>query len=876
VQKGAKFGRYELIAALGKGGMGEVYLARDSTVGRDVAIKVLPRELVADENRLSRLRREARLLASLNHPNIAMLYGFEEDHGVPFLVIEFVAGETLADRLRRGPMSLRAAMDMALQIAAALTAAHERRVVHRDLKPSNVMLTSEDRVKLLDFGVARREPAADTGADTSTDTSAERFHTGEGQLVGTLAYMSPEQLRGLPVDQRCDIWAFGCLLYEAITARHPFMGSTSTDVVAAILEREPDWRLLEHCPVRFVDIVKRCLRKDRDQRVHHIADPRIEIEEILAGDSEPVWNGRRSRWKPLIAVLGGLLLVAMGVIMRGHFGSSETVEPVRRLAVELDGTLAFGIDYPASVAISADGSRIAFVAESAGERLIHVRALDGSMPHPLPGTRGAQKPFFSPDGRSLGFFADGKLKRISVRGGAPLPLCDAPRGMGGVWSPEGWIVFAPSNSSGLKRVSENGGDAEPFTAVRLDAGEQAHYSPVLLPDQNSVLFTVWTGGRNMDSRIAIQASDQTNHRIVLDGGSHGYFLSPHWLIYGRGSELLAAEFDAVTGTTRGTPFTVQDGVQDTPAVGESVFALSDEGTLVYAPAGTSRYGGRIVWLDRTGHSLGNVEAGGAYYRPRLSPDGAHMLFHFADADFNIWIKDLARGSLSKLTKTPGWDGFGVWSPDGQRIAFSSARDGSRTLFIQAADGNGTARRLLPSGNPRWPTSWTAHADRLVFHEEDPQTGLDVWLLDLRDGSARPFLRTAANESWARFSPDGQWIAYDSDESGSFEVYVRSVEKTDQVLQVSAGGGLGAIWSPMGNEIYYNRATQLMVVPIRAGRSLDAGRPEVLFTAGTQEVNDVSADGGRFLAADAPTDIAIGRLHLVLGWRQHVARLSEMR
>jgi eukaryotic-like serine/threonine-protein kinase len=871
VQIGTRLGRYEIVGPLGKGGMGEVYLARDTSVGRDVAIKLLPDELLADGSRLRRLRREARVLASLNHPNIAGLYALEEEHSVPFLVLELVAGETLASRLSRGPMPLREALQVAVEIADALATVHGCGIVHRDLKPSNVMLTTKGRAKLLDFGIARRD-----SIDTDASTGSRDAETTSGHFVGTPAYMSPEQITGSPAGEQSDIWAFGCVLYESVTGSHPFRAPTRSDQLAAILEREPDWQALDECPVKVRDLIRRCLRKDPAQRLHDIADARIEIQEILeypVSEGEPppmpVWKA----WKVLALAALGLALYGLGLLVRQR--PEPTIPFVMgRFAIDLGGKLAFGIDYPASVAISRQGDLVAYVAEADGVPRIHVRAMDAIQPRPLDGTTGAQQPFFSPDGRWLGFFADGKLKKVSVRGGAPITLCAASDGAGGAWSAEGWIVFAPSDS-GLRRVSEQGGESEVFSQVRLDAGEQAHLSPILLADQRTVLFTVDTGGRNTVSRIALQTLGQKDHRVVVEGGSHARLVPPRWLVYGRGAELLAVEFDSARGVVTGIPFRVLEGVQDTPSLGAPVFAVSDEGTLVYAPAVTAGYDGRMSWLDRSGKAVDEVEAGHAYCRPRLSPDGTRVVFHLADPDFNVWVKDLTRGTRTKITTEPGFDGFGVWSPDGRQIVFSSARAGPRTLFAQAADGSGGAERLLPVGNPRFPTSWSPNGEWLAFHEENPGTGLDVSLLNMRDKTVRPFLHTVAGEAGARFSPDGAWLAYSSDESGAEEVYVCSVGDPSQRLQVSAGGGTGAIWSPAGDEVFYSHGSQFMSVPIRLGKSPKAERPRVLFST-DKLVNDVGARGDRFLAVDAPTSVSITRLEVVLGWPRALARLSEAR
>jgi Tol biopolymer transport system component len=857
--------------------MGEVYLARDTSVGRDVAIKVLPAELAADAARLARLRREARLLASLNHPNIANLYALEEDQGRPFLVLELVEGESLADRLRRGRLPLRQALQVAVQIAEALDSVHERGLVHRDLKPSNVMLTTRGTAKLLDFGLARQESIE--AADTLTDAApSDDFVTASGHVVGTPAYMSPEQARGSPSDQQSDIWAFGCVLYELLAGRHPFASASRPDQIEAILDREPAWRTLDGVPVKLRDLVKRCLRKDPAQRLHHIADARIEIQEVLedpaaaSGDRpSPTW----ANWTTLALVAMGLVIVALAWLVVSRPTAATDSGGVGRFAIDLEGSLAFDIDYPASLALSPRGDLLAYVGESDGDRRIHVRAMDAIQVRPLDGTAGAQQPFFSPDGSWLGFFADGKLKKVSIRGGAPVTLCAAPHGMGGAWSAAGWIVFAPSDYSGLRRVSANGGEDRPFSQLDLDAGEQAHLSPVLLADQRTVLFTVDTGGRNVDSRVALQTLEQAGHRVIIDGGSHARPLPPRWLVYGRGPELLAVEFDPSRREVTGTPFRVLEGVQDTPALGAPVFAVSDGGTLAYAPAAITGGNGRLLWLDRSGQVREELETGRAFYRPRLSPDGTRVLFHVATPDFKVWVTDLRRDIRAALTTEPGRHGFGVWSPDGRRIAFSSARAGPRALYVGAADGGGTAERLLPADKPRWPTSWSPDGRWLAFHEEDPRTGLDVSLLDLQDKSVRPLLHSAAGEAGARFSPDGKWLAYDSDQSGVLEVYVCSVREPGRRLQVSARGGTGAIWSPAGDVIYYGHGLEFASVPILPGPLPSAGRPQVLFKT-DKLINDVSTEGDRFLAVDAPTSVSITRLEVILSWPRDVARLADAR
>jgi len=879
VQLGTRLGRYEILTPLGKGGMGEVYLARDTSVGRDVAVKVLPADFVADPRRLGRIRREARLLASLNHPNIATLYSFEEPEGdPPFLVLELIEGETLTARLGRGSLPMRGALNVAVQIADALQAAHECGVIHRDLKPSNVMLTMHGTAKLLDFGVARQ----DSGADASLDTVSHDFATTRGQVVGTPAYMSPEQARGSPADQQSDIWAFGCVLYEMTTGRHPFAAASHGERLTAIQEKEPKWEALEGCPDKLRAVMKRCLAKDPRERLHHIADARIEIQEVLedlaSGASVVPSHSRRLLW-PLVAATAAasVVLGALGItaLIRGRESAALAPEPVRRFAMDIGGKLAFGIDYPASIAISPKGDLVAYVADVDGVRRIHVRSMDEIQARPLEETTGAQQPFFSPDGRWLGFFAGGKLKKISVRGGAPVALAPAPNGMGGAWSREGWIVFAPSDLSGLQRVSDSGGETRAFSVVMPSAGEQAHWKPTVLPDGRTVLFTVYTGGRNTESGLGLQGPAEPGHRVMLEGGSHGRFLRPRWLVYGRAAELLAVEFDPAKSVVTGTPFRVLEGVQDTPSVGAPLFAISDPGTLVYAPAVTGGYRGRIVWLDRTGRVSEEIDRDHAYARPRLSPDGTRVAFHFADPDYDVWVKDLARGTRWKLTKEPGWDGFGVWSPDGRQIAFSSAREGARNLFVQSADGSGAAERLLPTGNPRWPTSWSPNGQWLAYQEEDPRSGLDIWLLDMRTRRPSPFLQTSAREWWARFSRSGDWLAYQSNDSGSSEVYVSPLQEPGRRLQVSIGGGGVPIWSS-GDAVYYSHGSQFEAASVRLVATPVAEKPRVLFGIEGLEINDVDVQGNRFLAVDVPMSVSISRLHVVLGWPQALARMAEGR
>jgi len=888
VAVGTQLGPYQILSPIGAGGMGEVYRARDSRLGREVAIKLLPAEKLADPARRARFVQEARAASALNHPHIVTIYEIESADGLDFIVMELVPGKTLDALIPRHGMRLGEALRVAIPLADALAAAHAAGIVHRDLKPANVMVTPEGVVKVLDFGLAKLRQREETNLEDAQTLDARAPLSRPDTVVGTPAYMSPEQASGAAVDARSDVFSFGSVLYEMVTGRRPFGGSSSAEALAALLKEQPKppSELVPEVPKELERIVLHCLRKEPGRRFQHMVDVKIELEELKEeSDSQAATPGavarqrsrpRRLAWMGVgVAVL--LAATLAGVLLQTRAKSQKdkaSSESVRTFTIELGGVLAFGMDYPASVVLSPKGDQIAFVAESGGKRQIFVRPMDEMNARPLVGTDGAQQPFFSPDGRWLGFFAEGKLKKISLRGGAPLVVSAAPYGMGGAWSSQGWIVYAPSDFEGLRRVSENGGEGEVFSRVDLKAREQGHWSPTLLADHRTVLFTVYTGGRNTESRLAVQGPGDRTHRVILQGGGPARLLPPHWLIYGRGRELLAVQFDSVASAVTGTPFRVLDGVQDTQTLGAPIFDVSDQGALVYAPAATAEFESRLVWLDQTGHVQSEIERSRVLGGPGLAPDGSRVAYHFADPDFNVWVRDLGRGTRLRLTQDPGWDAVPVWSPDGSRIVFSSAREGSRTLFLQAADGSGSAERLLEPGNPRWPTSWSPNGAWLAFHEEDPRTGMDVWLLDMAERRTRPLLRTPYNEAWARFSPDGSWLAYQSNESGSFEVYVCRLDQPNRRFQISAGGGIVPIWSATGDRIYYTRGTQLMVAEVRLAGSAKIGRPHALFAMDHLDVYDVNARGDRFLAVDAPVVTSISRFSLVESWNQVVAGLAE--
>ena len=586
-------------------------------------------------------------------------------------------------------------------------------------------------------------------------------------------------------------------------------------------------------PRELERIILRCLRKEPERRFQHMVDVKVELQEVKEeSDSQTATPGavarHRSRRRRLAWMAAGVavLLAATlgGVLLQTRIGSPKDIASsasVRTFAIELGGTLAFGIDYPASVVLSPKGDQIAFVAESGGKRQVYVRPMDEMDARPLAGTDAAQQPFFSPDGRWLGFFAEGKLKKTSLRGGAPVVLSAAQYGMGGAWSSEGWIVYAPSDFEGLRRVPENGGEGEVFSRVDLEAGEQGHWSPTLLADQRTVLFTVYTGGRNTESRLAVQGPGDRTHRVILQGGGPGRLLSPHWLIYGRGRELLAARFDSVAGAVTGTPSAFSMAFKTRrPRPRRSSTCRTMDSRLC---SGRDRgLRSRLVWLDQTGQVQGEIERSRVLGGPRLAPDGSRVAY-FADPDFNVWVKDFARGpgSASRRTRDGTPSRFGVRTEVAScspQLAKAPARSFSSRLTEVEARSDFWNRGIRDGRHPgRRTARW------LAFHEEDPQTGMDVWLLDMADRRPRPLLRTPYDEAWARFSPDGAWLAYRSNQSGSFEVYACRLGEPNRRFQISAGGGTAPIWSAAGDRIYYTRGTQLMVAEVRLTGSPRIGR-----------------------------------------------------
>lgn len=877
---GSRVGSYQVISVLGVGGMGEVYQAHDTKLGRDVAIKVVPSAFANDPERLARFEREARMLASLNHPYIATIHGLEQTDGVQYLVMELVPGETLAERLSGGPLRIEEALRIAGQIAEALEAAHERGVIHRDLKPANVKVSPEGRVKVLDFGLAKafsgdgRGNASDAPPRSSTLTE-------EGRILGTPAYMSPEQARGKSLDRRTDIWAFGCVLYEMLTAQQAFRGETLSDTIAAVLERESDWRALPPAtPAIIRDLLRRCLQKDPQRRLHDAADARIEIEEALAApaSAENTASSKDSnaRWRrvPLWGVASLFLAILAVFAIRNLKSSSPTrPRPVSRIAIALPpGQPLAGMEAGLALALSPDGTRLAYVARQGGVQELYVRLLEVLEARPLPGTEGATQPFFSPDGEWVGFFAGGKLRKVSVNGGEPLTLCDAKDPRGAAWSSQGIIGFAPTRTATLWQVSDAGSAAQPLS--RLEKEEDSHRWPEFLPGGRAVLFAAAQSGDNWsNARVAVQSVGTGERRNLIHGGTHARYTPSGHLVYARGGTLMAVPFDPQRLEVTGTAVPMVEGVLQPAFSGAAQYSISSTGSLVYVPESVRATQRSLVWVSRNGAEKPLPAPAGAYRIPRLSPDGRRVAVVLEEPEPQVWLYDLARETLTRLTFEGDVNQNPAWTPDGQRIAFSSTAGPS----WQLADGSRGRESLTPKGLSSTPTFFSPDGQLLALNRIGPATGFDIWVLRLADRKVQPFLQTPFDEHSATFSPDGRWVAYASNASGHSEIYLQPYSGPGGKWQISADGGAEPVWNRNGRELFYRNGDKMMAVEITTQPGFSAGKAKLLFAAhyqATPNVNsnyDVSPDGQRFLMLKPSGEHDATQINVVLNWFEELKR-----
>jgi Tol biopolymer transport system component len=883
ISTGTRLGSYEVLAQIGAGGMGEVYQAHDSKLGRDVAIKVLPEAFAHDPERLSRFQREAKMLASLNHPNIATIHGLEQSNGTSYLVMELVAGETLAERVKRdGAFSIEEALKIGVQIADALEAAHEKGIIHRDLKPANVKVTPEGKVKVLDFGLAKAFAGDATDSNPSQSPTLSAVATMQGVLLGTAAYMSPEQARGKAVDKRTDIWAFGCVLYELLTGKQAFDGEDITEILAAVVKSEPDWQAVPSAvPAKIRDLLRRCLQKDKTLRLRDAGDARIEIQEALAAPATAIaataiaaTRGWRERLTQAAAALFILTTIAfaIGFVLR----APKPPQPMQavRLSAEIgaDANLytPSGAGSGAAAILSPDGTRLAFVAAGSDQkRRIYVRSLDQLQATALSGTENALDPFFSPDGQWIGFFADGKLKRISVQGGAAVTLCDAPNGRGGSWSEDGTIVFSPDFLVALSKVSSAGGTPQPLTTLDKQAGEVTHRWPQVLPGSKAVLFTSNTHLTNFDDAdIVLYSMASGQRKTVVRGGFYARYLPSGHVVYMHEGTLFAVPFDLNRLEVTGQPVPILEGVVTHPASGGAQFSFSETGTLVYVAGRAGAQNVSIYWMDREGKFTPLRETPGDYTNLAFSPDGKRLALEIFDGRrSDIWVYEWERDALSRLTFAGETNGYPIWTPDGQRITYSSTeKNGATNLWWVRADGAGDAQRLTESKSPPYARSWRPDGKVLAFNQLNPSTNYDIMTLSIegneksgwKPGEPKPFVNSPFAELEPAFSPDGRWVAYMSNESGSYEVYVRPFPGPGSKWQISTGGGYLPKWSRNGKELFYSGAdSKIMVVAYTAsGDSFRADKPQLWspgqFSDRRATPNfDLHPDGKRFAVLKAP-------------------------
>jgi eukaryotic-like serine/threonine-protein kinase len=886
---GRTIGPYVLGPLLGAGGMGEVYRAHDATLGRDVAVKILPDAVSVHPDRLARFEREARILAALNHPHIGAIYGVEEsgratgsEPALRALILELVDGVTLKARLERGAIPGDEALGLARQIAAALEAAHQKGIVHRDLKPANITITAEGVVKVLDFGLAK---VGDSGSGPAAPPS---LVTREGVVLGTLAYMSPEQARGHAVDKRTDIWAFGCVLYEMLTGVLPFAGESAADVLGAITKSEPDWSPLPpDTPDRVRILLRRCLTKDLDRRLHDIADARIEIEEARdargpVNVGPPELRSSHPAWRAALSVTGGL---AVALITLAVWSGWAPATPERRIPARVSIALPAGVSLAvgprgrdSSVAVSPDGQRIVYAAAApGGPTELYERRLTETMSTPIPGTSHGMNPFFSPDGVWLGFWAEGMLKRVPVQGGPVLTVTGAVRLRGAALGPDGTMLVAPMAPSGLWRFGAESGSPARVTTPGPD--EISHRWPQFLPDGRSILYTVWNDTGVDGAHVVVQPLDGRPPSTLVVGGSYPRVvpLDSHraYLVYARAEGLMAAPFDLRRLQLTAPAMPVLDGVL-TNLSGAAHFSVSSGGMLAYIPGDVLGLDETLLWIDRTGAATEIGAVPGISFHYRLSPDGRRIVrYNVRGPDRDLWIDDLDfRAAPIRLT-AGGLHSDPVWTPDGQGVIYAAGRP-TANLFWRPADGRGDEERLTTSDRFHTPGSVSRDGAILAYVEHDPAGRSDIWLLPFR--APRPprlFLGTPFDERNPMISPDGRWLAYESDVSGQFEIYLASFPDGDRHIPVSKDGGFAPLWSADARELYFRTSPpeegdgQMMAVPIDGTTNRVVGPPRALFAGAYRGVGDVAPDG-RFLLLKRMSQQSPSRvIELVFNWHDEL-------
>jgi serine/threonine protein kinase len=880
---------FKITAKLGEGGMGEVYRADDTKLGREVAIKVLPEAVAADPERLARFEREAKVLASLNHPNIAAIYSFESAEragaspaptennvgeglapsrggeplrpSVHFLVMELVEGEDLKERIDRGPIPLDEAMPIALQVAEALEAAHERGIIHRDLKPGNIKVTPDGKVKVLDFGLAKAlDPDLDganaSPASVSMSPTLTAQMTQAGVLLGTAAYMSPEQAAGEPADRQADIWAFGVVVAEMLTGRQQFDGKTASHVLAAVLKEEPDWtRFAATTPPRIVDLVQHCLRKEPTQRLQAIGDARILLQDYLEDpssfDSLPASaeSARVPAWKQVLPwVLFALAAVGLMALWSSRSQPAPASQVFRAsILPPEDSTYYLSGWNPGPVAVSPDGTKLAFsIQDETGAVRLYVQALDTGLAEPLPGTESAAYPFWSPDSRWLGFFTDidQTLKKIDTEGGPPITVCDAENGKGGTWSRDGIILFAPRADSPIHRVPAGGGESTPITEVDGEV-HNSHRHPRFLPDGRHYLFLA-RGGTEEQSALMLGSIDDATFREVVKTPTNAQY-SQGWLLYTRGATLMAQPFDTDRLELEGEATPLVEGILTASSAALAIFSTSDTGLLAYN-SGELSPEVPLEWVDRSGNTVSTIGEPAVFGPIALSPDGSRAISVIFDSGGigNLWLTDVETGLRSRFT-FEALTNFGLgWSPSGDAVIYSALHNSRFEVNRKSVLGVGETELLVDREEDLILCSVSPDERSILVHQTRPGTNRDLMVLRIDGtGEAIPFRQTEADERCGAFSPDGSWVAYTSNESGRYEIYVTPFPGPGRQWQISDEGGLFPQWRADGREIVYSRQNgELMVAEVRIGTdSLQPGGQRLLF-----QIHPPRPDGTSFALA----------------------------
>jgi eukaryotic-like serine/threonine-protein kinase len=877
---GTKLGPYEIQSPLGAGGMGEVYRARDTRLDRTVAVKILPSHLSANPDAKQRFDREARVISSLSHPNICHLYDVGSQDGIDYLVMEFLEGENLADRLRRGPLPPEQVLRYAMEICDGLEKAHRSGVIHRDLKPGNIMLTKTG-VKLMDFGLAKAVNPSTSGL-TATLVSAEAGQplTAQGTVLGTFQYMAPEQVEGKEADRRSDIFSLGAVLYEMATAQRAFEGKTAASTIAAILAAEPKpiSAIQPLSPPMLDSVVKGCLVKDPDDRLQTAHDVKLQLKWIAESSGQtarPVQTATAKESREALAwVVCGALTA---ILIAGAIRWQNSKPPEQNMYFPAP------LSFPArDVSVAPNGHTIAVVAyrESAGKNAIWIYELGSQGPRSLADTEGASYPFWSADGRFLAFFADGKLKKLDVSGGQVQVLCDAPSGRGGTWNKDGVIVFTPDASPGgsLYRVSASGGTPTRISNPDANRGESSHRWPLFLPDGKHYLYMAANfAGRKDTDAIFVGSLDSNEKRFVVQATANAAYAAPGYLVFYHDKTLLAQPFDLKRFALTGEATTLLTEIQYQPQVARAVFAVSDSGLLV-AQTGSGVALSQPVWFDRKGNDVGAVGKPDVYGNVSIAPNGRSVALDKTEMEsqnIDIWEYELQRDSAKRLTFGVGFEMLPVWSPDGTRLVYSSNQMLGTDLYMKNADGTQEEKSIAQDEFAKFSSDWSRDGKHILYNR-----GTDLWLLTLPELKASLFLKAMSILRDGRFSPDGRWVAYASNETGKWEIYVTSFPEARGKWQVSTGGGEQPRWRGDGKELFYlSSDRKMMAVSVTAGANFDADPPVALFqatprqpvTSTDQSVYDVTRDGQRFLINTPVKQVEAPPMSVVLNWSAKLNR-----